>query len=132
MVSGLGSLRSLFVQFWGTNIFIRNKMMNDENVEMKPDVLSLIFFYFQPSRALSADGRRRRWSSPWVEYGPDGPGSETLQVRHQRPGLPGHQHCCGQPDEGPDFDTDWTGKLNIEIIYFHSTAVKCQSPALLQ
>ena len=38
VVSGLGSLRSLFVQFWGTNIFIRYKMMNDENVEMKPDV----------------------------------------------------------------------------------------------
>ena len=56
VVSGLGSLRSLFVQFWGTNIFIRNKMMNDENVEMKPDVRMFYFLVF-----TAIPGPQCRW-----------------------------------------------------------------------
>ena len=67
-----------------------------------------MFSYFQPAGALSAGGRR---SSTGVEYGPDGQGSKTLQVCHQRPGLSGHHHCGGQLDESPDFTTDWQGKL---------------------
>ena len=86
-----------------------------------------MFSYLQPARALSASGRRRRRrSGPRVEYGPDVPGTETLQVRHQRPGLSGHEHCCGQLDESPDFTTDRPGKL------ITSTAVFTLQSAALQ